>query len=451
MRRRVRFRLYPLRGIRILLFLTCCLFIVVEYLSAKLIYWERIPSPTLSRLHPDEPITFDLQSYSVCSPEELKTDELISDYRQYANRRTCFLIEHLDGGPWWSYVTHEFAEILTYLKQLGRQSGVNYQSFSHPSDPNRNLTEHFLNACHFDEHSYSQNPMPIVVLLWDVNHFLWHRMSDQWNDLFRALQLRLLVFIDDLHYIKQESFFSRQYLFQNFASEIFSTYAYLFHNYYQNISSSKITWLPHAASSSTSRSINQSAENLLFISGANIFEWYPCRARGFVLCRTRKDLTACLEHPGYGNTMKNESSFFYGGERYFSYMKQYVFGLGTCKSVHYAIAKLFELPANGLALVTTEDMIPILERLHLYHNVHFRTVECGSLGRLEGEIIDLQKIAKEEIDTIRNKSQEIIFQRHMTQHRAQLLHVRLLAQALMATPSSSNQLQSKWKHWGRDC
>jgi hypothetical protein len=294
----------------------------MQYVSTRLFYWEEIPSPTLSRLYPDMPITYDLQSYSICSPEKFKIDDLTSYYHQYAKRGTCFLIEHLDGGPWWSYVSHEFAEMLTYLRKLAVQSRIIYRSFTHPLDSNRNLTKYFLNACQFDENSYLENPIPIVILLWDVNRFLWHEMSDQWNDLLKTLQLRLMVFIDDLHYTKKESFLSRQYLFQYLTSEIFSTYAYLFHNYYQNISSSKITWLPHAASSLSFRSINQSAENLLFISGANIFEWYPCRSRGFLLCRSRKDLATCLKHPGYGDSMKNDSSFFYGGQRYFSYMRQ---------------------------------------------------------------------------------------------------------------------------------
>ena len=177
---------------------------------------------------------------------------------------------------------------------------------------------------------------------------------------------------------QNEYFLSRQYLFQSIASEIFSTYAYLFHNYYYNISSTKITWLPHAASSLSYRSINQSAENRLFVSGANIFEWYPCRSRAFLVCQTRKDLAACLKHPGYGDTMKNDSSFYYGGKRYFSYMKKYVFGLGTCQSVHYAIAKLFELPANGLVLVTTNDLIPILNESSSLFNEHFLTIKCSS-------------------------------------------------------------------------
>jgi hypothetical protein len=422
----------------------------MEYASTLLYSWEETPTPTLSRLYPDMPITFNLQSYSVCSPEKFKIENLTWYYHQYANNETCFLIEHLDGGPWWSYVSHEFAEILTHLRKLAIQSKIIYRPLSDQLDSKTNLTKYFLNSCQFDENSYLKNPIPIIILLWDVNHFLWHEMSDQWNNLLKILQLRLMVFIDDLHYTKNENFLSHQYLFQYLTSEIFSTYAYLFHNYYHNISTSKITWLPHAASPLLSRSINQSAENLLFISGANMFEWYPCRARGFILCRSRKDLAACLKHPGYGDAMKNDSSFFYGGQRYFSYMKQYVFGLGTCQSVHYAIAKLFELPANGLALVTTKDLIPILEKLHLYHNEHFLTIKCTSVNRLEEEIINLQKISKDRINDIRIKSQEIIYQRHMTQHRAELLHVRLLAQALMAIPSL-NQQQRQWEQWGRDC
>jgi hypothetical protein len=259
-----------------------------------------------------------------------------------------------------------------------------------------------------------------------------------------------MAFIDDLHFVKKDTFLSRQYLFENLTSEIFSTYAYLFHNYYRSIPSSKITWLPHSASMSSYRSINNSAENKLFVSGAHLFDWYPCRARAFLLCLTRQDLTACLKHPGYAEGMKNDSSFFYGGKRYFSYMRQYVFGLGSCQSVHYAIAKLFEIPANGLALVTTDNLIPILEKLHLYYNEHFLTVQCSSVNQLEREVKLLRNISKEEVNDIRIKSQEVVYERHTTQHRAELLHVRLLSQAIIATTSSDKE-RRKWERWGRYC
>jgi hypothetical protein len=182
-----------------------------------------------------------------------------------------------------------------------------------------------------------------------------------------------------------------------------------------------------------------------------MFEWYPCRSRAFLICLTRKDLAACLTHPGYGKTMKNDSSVYYGGKRYFSYMKKYVFGLGTCQSVHYAIGKLFELPANGLVLVTTNDLIPILERLKLNYNEHFLTVKCSSVNQLTSEIIYLQSLSKDKINNIRKKSQDIIHERHMTQHRSKLLHVRLLAQALIASSSLSDNEKIKWEQWGRDC
>jgi hypothetical protein len=144
MRQRLRCRSSQYQGIRILFLLACCLFIFIQYLSIKLFYWEEIPSPTLSRLYSDMPITFDLQSYSVCPPEKLNIEHLTSYYHQYAKQETCFLIEHLGGGPWWRCVTHEFAEILTYLKQLAIQSNINYRLFSHQSDSNRNLTKYFF-------------------------------------------------------------------------------------------------------------------------------------------------------------------------------------------------------------------------------------------------------------------------------------------------------------------
>jgi hypothetical protein len=367
-------------------------------------------------------------------------------------QQPCFLIEDLDGGSWWSYVSQEFAEILTHLKQLGMQSNITYRSFPNEAKLNyrTNLTKYFLNACDIDENLPNKNQKLMIILLWNINRLMWYRMREQWNHLMQTTRIRLLVFIDDLHFTTTGSFISRQYLFKSVASEIFSTYPYLFHNYYPNISPKKITWLPHSASTSSYHSINQTAENLLFVSGANLLDWYPCRWRAFLLCQNRKDLVSCLQHPGYGETIKNDSSFYYGGERYFSYMRKYLFGLGTCQSVHYAIGKLFELPANGLVLVTTDDLVPILASLHLYLNEHFLTIDCSSKNHLMNEIIRIKNLSKDHLDTIRRKSQEIIFQRHLTKHRAELLHTRLIAQALMVS-STSNQQRLQWEEWGRSC
>jgi len=431
------------------------LFIFMQYLCIQLINRKEIPPPILTRLYPDEPITINLRPYPICHPKEFYLENLTSQYHQiYPNKeqQTCFLIENLDGGSWWSYVSQEFAEILTNLKELGIQSNITYRSFPNHIDLDykTDLRKYFLNACDINEKISKENQVPIIILLWNINRLLWDQMHYQWKSLLKTTRIRLLVFIDDLHFATKKIYSSRQYLFQFIASEILSTYPYLFHNYYYNISPNKITWLPHAASTLSYRSINQTAEYRLFVSGANLKDWYPCRWNAFSVCRLRTDLAACLKHPGYGDTMKNDSSFYYGGKRYFSYMRKYVFGLGTCQSVHYSIGKLFELPANGLVLVTTDDLVPILTNLHLYLNEHFLTIDCSSRTKLIKEIIRIKNISKENLFKIRKKSQEIIFERHLTKHRAELLHTRLLSQALIAS-SISNEENTQWQQWGRNC
>jgi hypothetical protein len=131
-------------------------------------------------------------------------------------------------------------------------------------------------------------------------------------------------------------------------------------------------------------------------------------------------------------------------------MRKYIFGLGTCQSVHYAIGKLFEIPANGLALVTTDDLVPILASLHLNINEHYLTIDCSSQTSLTNEIIRLKNISKDNLFEIRKKSQEIIFERHLSKHRAQLLHIRLLSQALIASSTAAEQIM-QWEQWGRNC
>jgi hypothetical protein len=448
-------RLNLFRVFRNIFIFACLSSLFIQYSYINYFQSEHIPSSITTRLFPDMPLTINLRAYPVCHPKELYLENITLQYHyKYPDKQnqTCFLVEYLDGGPWQSYITHEFVEILVHLKELGIKSNITYRSLPFKIDLHykTNLTKYFLNACGIDENLPKEKQTPIVVLFWDINRILWYLVRQKLDDLLKSTRLYFMIYIDDLHYTTKGIFNGRQYLFQHIASEIFSAYPYLFHNYYNDIPTTKITWLPHAASTLSYRSINTSAENVLFVSGANLIDWYPCRARAFELCETQKNLTACLQHPGYGETMKNDSSYHYGGERYFSYMRKYVFGLATCESVHYAIAKLFELPANGLALVTTDDLSNILEALNLYPDEHFLTVDCSSSERLTNELIRIQNLSKEEIFRIRKKSQQIIFQQHLTKHRAELLHVRILAQALIASSTSAIE-RRQWEQWGRNC
>ena len=441
--------------LKIIVIFICLTFVIIQYLCFKLFNWSDAPAPEQTRLYHNLPVTINLQSYSLCHPDEFHLENLTAHYHQtypHPDQQVCFLIEDLDGGTWWSYVSQEFAEILTHLKYLSIQSNITYRSF--PTEVAlksvTNLKQYFLNACHMNESLPKEEQNPMIILVWNIKRLPWYPMRAQLDALVRETRTRLLVFIDDLHFTFIGMFHNQQYLFQSIASEILATYPYLFHNYYQNISSSRITWLPHAASIDSFNSINQSAENRLFVSGANLKEWYPCRWRAFRLCKTRQDLVSCLKHPGYGPTMRNDTSYFFGAQRYASYMRQFVFGLGTCQSVHYAIAKLFEIPANGLVLVTTDDLVPILARLDLHLNRHFLTINCTSTKSLTDEIVRLKTLPQENLLAIRQQSQEIIFQRHLTTHRAQLVHARLLSHALLATATSVEQ-RTQWEQWGRNC
>lgn len=443
------------RILRCSIFMSCFLCWLIYHILLKIFDAPRLSSPQSTRLYPNDPLTINLRPFPVCHPRELDLDNLTLKYHQVytkQQRDVCFLVEHIDGGPWWSYVTHEFAEILTHLKEFGLQAGIKYRPFplQHHFEPRTNLTKLFLNSCDMDENLPIEKQAPIIALVWDINQRTWQHLRRQVADLLRNTRIRLLVFIDDLHFTTKGCRLSRSYLFDSIASEIFSTYPYIFHNYYKNISSAKITWLPHSASTLSYNTINETANDVLFVSGANLFEWYPCRSRAFLLCYTRKDLAACLEHPGYGETMKNDSTYFYGGRRYFSYMRQFTFGLATCQSVHYAIAKLFELPANGVALITTPDLVEILKSLHLFPNEHFLTIGCSSSKSLPNEIARIQNISKEIIFKMRVNSQKIIHERHLTTHRAALIHTRLLSQALIAS-STSDIERLQLEQWGRSC
>ena len=431
-------------------------FLLIQYLSIKLFYWDTVSPVLTTRLYQDSPLTLDLRTFSVCHPDDFKVDQINKYYHEKLgpeSEKTCFIIEDLGGGNWWSYVSQSFAEILVTLKRIGEKSNISYKPFPSDIDLNyrTNLHKYFSRACEIDENDVnSKRNTLFIILIWNVNRLKWKLMKEKWQEFLENSRVRVLSFIDDLHFESQIIRTSRQYLFENVTTEIFSTYAYLFHNYYHNISKRKLTWFPHSASSSTQRSMNYSAENRLFVSGAVSYNWYPCRTRAVTLCTQKPNLVNCLRHPGYAQNMKTDQRYHYGGQRYFTYMRQFIFGLATCQSVHYAIAKLFEIPGNGLALVTSDDMVPILERLGLYQDQDFLLANCSGYFNFEHSVENILKISPDIISSIRENGQKKIFEQHLTYHRAQLLHVRLLAQALMMNASSDEE-RHMLDRWGRDC
>ena len=69
-------RLKSFRSIKKIFISIFILFIFIQYLSIKLFYWKEIPSPILTRLYPDMPVTINLRSYSVCHPKELYLENI---------------------------------------------------------------------------------------------------------------------------------------------------------------------------------------------------------------------------------------------------------------------------------------------------------------------------------------------------------------------------------------
>ncbi|CAF0736368.1 unnamed protein product [Didymodactylos carnosus] len=457
------FRSYP---ILLAVIVSFSVFIYLQFLLINYIFYYNFSKSNKTRLYPDRPLTLNVHSFNVCHPTQLNIEKLNRYYhktfeREQQQQQQCILIENLNGGQWWHYVSHEFAEILTHLYSIGNQSNIIYRPLPKYSRIvlSTNFTQWFMTACGGDQ-------LPLVVVLWDVNFKVWLTMKRQWHDITRKISF--ILFIDDLHYISDEMYQNRQFILDN-VQEILSTYAYSIHNYYLNISLSKLTWFPHSASSlvlhQTKSAINVTAQKMMFVSGANMQPWYPCRFRAFQLCM-RKNLVACLRHPGYGLLANHSRSAH--GERYSDYMKKYVFGLGTCQSVHYAVAKLFEIPSNGLVLITTKDMEQILQQLGLIKNEHYLTINCTDLPILINEIKHIQTIPDDELLTIRQNGQQVVHERHLTIHRAQLLHVRIVAHALLAYRKQKRQLSSResndeefesssefddqdlWE-WGRNC
>jgi hypothetical protein len=221
----------------------------------------------------------------------------------------------------------------------------------------------------------------------------------------------IVLFVDDLHWVNKKMRQQKLKAFQLPDVVIMSTYADQAAQLYPEIDTSKWIWMPHSASRRFIQpSINTTATlQSILLTGATPSMWYPHRAKAAKLSG-KSGLISQILHPGYQKSTEKEQKNFV------THMVHFGMGLTDGSSLHYALAKIFEIPATGQLLLLNDDMEAHMRNLCFVPGVHYigyneKNMKSIIKGVLSGNFG--QKIMQ-----IRTNGQKLIQKIHTTNARA---------------------------------
>ena len=303
-------------------------------------------------------------------------------------------------GAWSGYVSREFYFVMTDLMtNHGWRHIETYALWSHPGAMRGKLLEMF-------------GEVPEVILFWESYHFQLAHAYD-----ITRLDCRKCLFADDLHWRWGEEA-RNKLLCYAMCDTILTPYAYVFNYFYPRLSSVKrVEWVPHSASPDFMLGYNEQPENAVLLSGS-LGRYYPLRERMKRLHEERPHAVCYHPHPGYscGYDYENDGNV---GRGYAAKIQSYRAGFTDSSQCRYVVAKYFEIPAVGALLLADDAVSPQLKELGLVEYTHYLPVSGDDLEEKVRYVLDERNHA--ELDEIRRRGQEVVWERHRTSDRARLI------------------------------
>lgn len=295
------------------------------------------------------------------------------------------------------YVSREFYYIMTdLLTDYGWMQIDTHQLWTGPGTIKRTLLDKF-------------GALPDTILFWEGYEFLNAHAED-----FYRLDCRKFILADDLHWWSEQM---RQSKLVGFAlcETILSTYAYVWNQFYPEFAGTKnLMWIPHSASPDFMLRHNQRPENSILLSGA-IDHHYPLRQQMKMLSDQRSYSIAYHRHPGYhcGYDHDGDKNV---GRGYAEKINNYRAGFTDSLKYGYVVAKYFEIPATGALLFADAAVSGPLKELGFTENSHYVPVSKENLEERIQYVLD--EANHEEMDEIRRRGQQLVWERHKTSDRA---------------------------------
>jgi hypothetical protein len=248
-------------------------------------------------------------------------------------------------------------------------------------------------------------------LFWEGYYLLQGRRAE-----IESLDCGKYVLCDDLHGGEEHSREEKLEALSMFET-VFSTYGYVFDQYYPELKAKRVVWVPHSASPDFMLTYNEHPENAILLSGA-INDYYPMRLRLKALSYSDSYPIVIHCHPGHRCDFDYETNDSVG-RGYAERINNYRVAFTDSSKYKYAVAKYFEIPATGSLLLADRAISEPLRRLGFIEGVHYTGVSNEDLEEKIDYVLDTSNHA--ELDGIRQNGQKLVWQKHKTSDRARLI------------------------------
>lgn len=255
--------------------------------------------------------------------------------------------------------------------------------------------------------------LPDSILFWES----YELFNAEARDIYR-LDCRKFVLVDDLQVWDQPM---RQRKLVSFAlcDTILCTNGNVWNAFYPEFAGRKnVVWIPHSASPDFMLPYNPNSENSILLSGA-IGRHYPLRQQMRALWEQGSYSIAYHQHPGYYTGYDYEKNQ-YIGSAYAKRINNYRAAFTDSLIYRYLVAKYFEIPATGALLFADDAVRGPLQELGFIENRHYLSVSKENLEEKVAYVLD--KRNHEELDQIRRRGQELVWERHKTSDRARQIN-----------------------------
>ena len=309
------------------------------------------------------------------------------------------VVAHL--GALSRYVSREFYYIITELVKHYGWKHIETARLSHGRGTIAEMILHELGE------------PPEAVLFWESYELLEARAGE-----VAALECAKYIFADDLHWWDDRMRPNRLVCFALFDT-ILSTYAYVWDDLYPEFSGTKrLIWVPHSASPDFMLHYNPRPENSILMSGT-ISRTSPLRPAMKLLHEQGAYAIAYHEHPGY------QRAYDYGrdktvGRGYAEKINRHRAAFTDGHRYKYVVAKYFEIPATGALLFAENAVGRQLSELGFVEHEHYLPVSKDDLEEKIQYILDERN--HEEVDEIRKRGQQLVWERHKTSDRARQIN-----------------------------
>ncbi len=299
------------------------------------------------------------------------------------------------------YVSREFHQVMTDLMTEYDWRQIDTWELWNAGGP---LKDRLLNR--FGE-------VPSIILFWEGYEFLWAHLSEIYE-----LDCHRVILADDLHWWNEDMRLRKLIAFST-CHTVLSTYAYGWNRFYPELAGSRrLEWIPHSASPEFMLDYNPHPDNSILLSGV-IDRHYPLREQLKHLQTQGCYPISYHCHPGYHCSYDHRTNQNVG-RGYAGKINSHRTGFTDSSVYEYVVAKYFEIPATGALLLADDAVRAPLKELGFIEDVHYIATSKENLDEQVRYVLDESN--HEQLDEIRRRGQQLVWDRHKTSDRARRIN-----------------------------